>query len=110
MKLFVVTEIQKKSEAGRCTLAHDGGISSAGHAHLRERTDTEDEYRIKNNIDHSTCDLRDHGKHCPAGGLQQPLKSDLQEQTDADGGDDGEIGIAELPDLGISRLCTDKRC
>ena len=90
-------------------LAENGSGRGAGDTHPGEAEEAEDHDRVKNDIDNGTCSLGDHTVEGAAGGLQEPLKSDLENRAEGHAQDDPQIDRAVLLHQGILDLRPDER-
>ena len=109
VNVLVVPEIQEQSDAGSHTLTKNRGIGSSCNAELRKSAETEDQDRIKDDIDDGTGHLADHGQDGHARGLQKTFKGHLEEKTDGEGADNPQIGVAGGNDFRNRGLALDKR-
>ena len=74
------------------------GDGRAGHSHLRKTRKAEDHDGIQNNIGYGADQLRNHGQHRIAGGLQHALKNDGQKNARTPGHGNGQIIHAVFQD------------
>ena len=66
----------------RChDLSNNGGHSSAGHPHPGCAAQSKDQNGVHDDVDDGAQQLGAHGQTGTAGGLQQPLKAELAENT-----------------------------
>ena len=66
-------ECQKHGKA----VPADGGDRSPPYPHCRERADSENQKRIKDKIEHDSCDLKPHGGQHISGGLYHFLDGNM---------------------------------
>ena len=107
---FVVSfYIEPDRKQHRDDLTENGSECGTGCAHFRKTEVTEDQDRVKDNIQDGARSLRDHRVKRAAGGLQQTFQRDLEKQADRKATDDRHILHAVLNDLGIVGLHGEKR-
>ena len=86
----IAFEVQHQGSGGSHNLPCHRGNGGAGHLHPGQAEPAEDQDGVQHDVDEGTGKLGAHGQERAAGGLQQPLKAELAENTDgaaqADGG------------------------
>ena len=82
-------QVQAHQSAG--DLTGHGGHGGARHLQPGEAEQAEDQDGVQDQVDDRANPLNDHGVHRPAGGLDQPLAGDGQEDTDTGPGYDGQV-------------------
>lgn len=107
--LLVLSLMEENGQGEGYKLTKYGGDGGAGHAQAGESQKTKDQNGIQDDIDDGAGSLGDHVIEGLSGGLQQPFKGDLQEDTDAEDSDDLQILRAILNDPGIGSLGSKKR-
>ena len=85
MDILIKPDIEKHCQEHSAELPQNGSRSSSRNPHFRKTQKTEDQDRIKNNIDHSTQPLGDHSIESTSCGLQQPLKHYLHIHSNTEG-------------------------
>ena len=86
----IAFEVQHQGSGGSHNLPCHRGNGGAGHLHPGQAEPAEDQDGVQHDVDEGAGKLGAHGQERAAGGLQQPLKAELAENTDgaaqADGG------------------------
>ena len=101
---MVAGDIEDQGQDSSHDLTHDSGGGSAGHTHLGEGTDAEDEHRVHDDVDDGSHTLGDHGVEGAPRGLKQPLEHDLQEQAARQARADAQIGDTLADDVRVIAL------
>ena len=96
LHLGIVAQIQVDAQHRAGALADDRRHGGTGHAHLGHAPPAVDEHGVENDVDDGAGTLEDHGLHGPAGGLEQPLAEDLDENANGEDAADAGIGNAAL--------------
>ena len=99
MYVGVEFQIHEQAEQGCDALSQNSGVSGARDAEPWKSEETEDHDRVEDDIDDRPCSLTDHAQLCAAGGLKEPLKGQLEEETERESGHGREIGVPILNNL-----------
>ena len=81
VNIVVALDIHDQAHDRRHDLSNNGGHSSAGHAHPGCAAQSKDQNGVHDDVDDGAQQLGAHGQTGTAGGLQQPLKAELAENT-----------------------------
>ena len=109
MNIRIIFEIEENCQTGGDNLTDYRCDGCACDAELRRPAQTENQNRIKNNIDDGTQSLCTHGKNCAAGRLQNALKGHLYKQTKGKNCADFHVGHTVRNNFRIIRLRTEKQ-
>lgn len=83
LHLSVLPEIQAQGDKCGNNLAEHRCHGCAGNSHLGKAEQTENQNRVKNNVQQCSCCLRDHTVQRFAGGNQHSLKHKLSDRADS---------------------------
>ena len=92
-------DVEDQGQDGGHDLPQHRGGGGAGHAHVGEGSQAEDEHRVHDDVDQGPHALGDHGIEGPAGGLEQPLEGDLHKDAHGQAAADAQIGRPVPGDL-----------
>ena len=97
-------KVQHKAHNSCYTLSQNSRVGCTGNSQFRENTDTKNQNRVKNNIQHSTGNLRNHTFKGASRRLQKSLKGHLEKQTEGEQTYIVKISIAVGCDIRITCL------
>ena len=96
---LIAVHVEPEGKRSRKNLSENGCDCRTGNAHLRERADSEDQKRVKNNVEDCTGRLRNHCKRSISGTCQHLFKIGTEESSGRNDPDDGEIRCAVFNDF-----------
>lgn len=98
MDFFIQAKIEGQRDAGCHTLSEDGSCCCSGDAHLRERSDSEDQKGIHDDVDDGADSLAGHGAECFSRGSEQSFQRDLHEDTEVEAAADSHVNDTAVVD------------
>ena len=109
MDILIKFNIKKHCQKHSAELSQNRSRSRSRNSHLGKPEKSKDQDRVKNNIDHSTQPLGNHGIKGTSRGLQQPLKHYLHIHSNTECRNNSHILDPIFPDLRVSSLHMEKR-
>ncbi len=98
MDVGVFLQVHDQAENGRHDLPATVAMAAPATSSRGQAEQAENQDGVKDDVDDGAHQLRAHGEHGPASGLQQPLKAELAEHADRAAQADGRILRAVVHD------------